>query len=181
MSRGLEHGHYCQAAWQSLWLHSAVKLLGGRVHIGGRDSNRVSVSISNPRGNFNCRSSRMVGGSLHLQPVQKCSYRSTLYLWSAKLLLRISEARFCAYCRCRRHCGWLLWCQGSVGTTMFRRFTARCSSKHGQSCAFSKWLALRGSVVPWAVCDRWTDRRAPCNSSSSSVFNVLDSSCSPPG
>ena len=34
MARGLEHGHYCQAAWQCLWLHSAIKLLGGRVQFG---------------------------------------------------------------------------------------------------------------------------------------------------
>ena len=34
MARGHEHGYYCQAAWQSLCLHSAIKLLGGRVHIG---------------------------------------------------------------------------------------------------------------------------------------------------
>ena len=48
--------------------------------------------------------------------------------------------------------------KGSVGTTMSKRFAARCSSKHGQCCAISKWLALRGSVFPWAVCGRWTDR-----------------------
>ena len=34
MARGHEHGPYCQAAWQGLWLHSAIKLLGGRVHFG---------------------------------------------------------------------------------------------------------------------------------------------------
>ena len=34
MARGPEHGYYCQAAWQSLCLHSAIKLLGGRVHFG---------------------------------------------------------------------------------------------------------------------------------------------------
>ena len=34
MARGHEHGPYCQAAWQGLWLHSAFKLLGGRVHFG---------------------------------------------------------------------------------------------------------------------------------------------------
>ena len=38
MAQGQEHGAYCQAAWQDLWLHSAIKLLGGRVHIGGWDS-----------------------------------------------------------------------------------------------------------------------------------------------
>ena len=34
MARGHEHGHYCQAAWHCLWLHSAIKLLGGRVQFG---------------------------------------------------------------------------------------------------------------------------------------------------
>ena len=36
-------------------------------------------------------------------------------LWSVELLLRISEARLCAFCRCLRHCGWLRWCQGVRG------------------------------------------------------------------
>ena len=46
MARGHEHGCYCQAAWQDLWLHSAIKLLGGRVHIGGWNPDRVSVSLA---------------------------------------------------------------------------------------------------------------------------------------
>ena len=39
----------------------------------------------------------------------------TVFVWSAELLLRISEARLCAYCRCLRHCKWLRWCQGVRG------------------------------------------------------------------
>ena len=35
MARGHEHGHYCQAAWHDLCLHSVIKLLGGRVCISG--------------------------------------------------------------------------------------------------------------------------------------------------
>ena len=43
MARGHEHGHYCQAAWQSLWLHSATKLLGGRVQFGEKVCDRCRV------------------------------------------------------------------------------------------------------------------------------------------
>ena len=57
----------------------------------------------------------MAGGFLHLQPVQVCSYRSMLYVWSAELLPRISDARFCAYCRSLHHCGWSRWCRGVRG------------------------------------------------------------------
>ena len=32
MLEAMNTGRYCQAAWQDLWLHSAIKLLGGRVH-----------------------------------------------------------------------------------------------------------------------------------------------------
>ena len=58
--------------------NSVVKLLGGRVYIGGWDADRVSVSISDPESNVAWRSSCMGRGSLHLLPVQVCSYRSIL-------------------------------------------------------------------------------------------------------
>ena len=48
MARGHEHGPYGQAAWQDLWVHLALKLLGGRVHIGGWDSDWVSVMLNKP-------------------------------------------------------------------------------------------------------------------------------------
>jgi len=44
MLEAMSTGRYGQVAWQDLWLHSAIKLLGGQVHIGGWDSDRVSVS-----------------------------------------------------------------------------------------------------------------------------------------
>ena len=33
LARAADLGRSCQAAWQGRWLHLAVKLLGGRVHI----------------------------------------------------------------------------------------------------------------------------------------------------
>ena len=78
MLEAMNTGCHGQAAWQDLWLHSAIKLLGGRVYIGGWDADRVSVSISDPESNVAWRSSCMARGSLHLLPVQVCSYRSIL-------------------------------------------------------------------------------------------------------
>ena len=46
MARGHEHGHYCQAAWQCLWLHSAIKLLGGRVQFGDMCATDVVCVLS---------------------------------------------------------------------------------------------------------------------------------------
>ena len=45
MARGHEHGRFCQAAWQDLWLHSAVELLGGWVHIGYGTLSSLAFSL----------------------------------------------------------------------------------------------------------------------------------------
>ena len=64
---------------------------------------------------FCCFAAAACGRFLLPLPFQVCSYRSILYVWCAKLLPRVSEARPCAYCRCLGHCELLRWCQGVRG------------------------------------------------------------------
>ena len=143
-ARGHEHGCYCQAAWQDLWLHSAIKLLGGRVHIGGWNPDRVPVSTFDPR-------AVMFGAAAAWREVLyffgqfKCAATAACWhIWCVGLLPRISEARSCAHCRCLRHCVRLRWCLGVRGYYDVRavglqggklpsslEVTARCSSEHG--------------------------------------------------
>ena len=50
--RGLEHGSLRSSCLAGLWVHLAVKLIGGWVYIDGWDSVRVSVSTSDPKGQW---------------------------------------------------------------------------------------------------------------------------------
>ena len=66
-------------------------------------------------GNVNWRRSHMARGSASSARSSVQLPQHTVFLWSAEILLRISEALLCAYCRCLRHCEWLRWCQGIRG------------------------------------------------------------------
>ena len=71
----------------------------------------------------------------------------TVYVLSAELLLRISEARPCAHCRCLRHCKWLRWCHGVGGY-----YDVGAVDFQGGNCRPS-WKTPPGAAGAWFL---WT-------------------------
>ena len=115
-------GRYGQAAWQACGcIRPSSFLVAGCALVAGTLSGFRSPPQT-PGGKVNWCSSRNEGRFLTSSTSSSVQLpQHTVSCGALALLLRIGEARLCAYCRCLRHCKWLRWCQGFVGITMSGR------------------------------------------------------------